>query len=536
MNKRGRSSILTGIALAGLILLFHVPGAHAASPDTGGFRVPPYIQNPAADAMTVVWFSENDLPGRLSYHRASEQAATIASQPVRSDALAYPEWEVKNFFAGKAPSPPYRHTVRLTGLTPDTAYTYTVEQGVSRFASSFRTAPSSERAVRFIVYGDSETEPESAGQRAEWSDPADATAKRTYLIDQTLGYANNLKVINSRNPDFVVVAGDLVQHGGEQRDWDEFWRHITDADGSKSIAAHIPFLASLGNHEYYEGSALGQYGQPGSERAIARYLTYFEFPSNGADNPAQRNRYYRIDYGPITLIALDAVNGSPDRSDRDSNFFLKGELDPDGGPAPDFNPESRQYRWLERQLKEAQAKSRFTFVVFHHIPYSVGPHGWPAGEGASHDTQSGRPARIFDSLFMKYGVDAVLCGHDEMLERSEISGVEVGPDGSGSPHTVQYYDAGIGGDGLRGPEKGLENPHQKFLAHTNAPEKWDNGVLIDGGKHYGHLEIDVAKAENGRWRAVITPVYVFPLVKKDGTCTGYERRQYNDVMTLDGRR
>lgn len=534
MNCRSRSSILTGIVLAGLILLFHIPGADAVSPEVGEFHIPPYIQNPAPDAMTIVWFSEKAQQGRLSYRRGSGKAATITTNPVRSDALAYPEWEVKNFLDGKAPSLPFRHSVRLTGLKPNTIYTYTVEQGVSRFTSSFRTAPASERAIRFIAYSDCETEPESTGQCADWSDPAGVMAKRTYLIDQTIGYANNLKVINSRKPDFVVIAGDLVQHGGEQRDWDEFWRHITNADGSKSIAAHIPFLAALGNHDYYEGPSLGQYDQPGSERAVAKYLTYFEYPSNGAANPAQRNRYYRIDYGPVTVIALDAVNGSPDRTDHDTNFFLKGELDPNGGPAPDFNPGSNQYLWLERQLKEAQAKSRFTFVVFHHIPYSSGPHGWPAGEGKEHDTQSGRPTRILDPLFMKYGVDAVLCGHDEMLERSVISGDEINPNGSRSPHDIQYYDVGIGGDGLRGPEKGLENPNRKFLAHIDTPEKWENGVLIDGGKHYGHIEINIAKSEKGQWSAVITPVYVFPLVTKDGVYTGYERRQYNDVVTLEG--
>lgn len=535
VRTKGGSSILAGMVFAGLVLCFQASFCGAASPENGEFRVPPYLQNPAPDAMTVIWFSEKDQPGRLSYRSPSGRTVTVTVNPVRSDALAYPEWEVTSFFAGKAPSLPFRHTVRLTGLRPDAVYSYTVEQGSSRFAASFRTAPKSERAIRFMAYSDSETEPESTGQPAEWSDPANPSAKRSYLIDQTQGYANNLAVINSRQPDFVLIAGDLAQHGGEQRDWDEFWKHIASPDGTKSIAGHIPFLAAPGNHDYYEGSSLGQYDQPGSERAIGKYLTYFEYPSNGAEDPAQRNRYYRFDYGPVTVISLDAVNGAPDKTDHDTNFYLKGEREPGGGHAPDFNPGSAQYRWLERQLQEAQAKSRFTFVMFHHIPYSVGPHGWPAGEGKGYDNQSGRPTRILDPLFMKYGVDAVLCGHDEMLERSEISGTEIRPDGSSAPHIVEYYDVGVGGDGLRGPEKGLANPNQKFLVHTDAPEAWKDGVLVDGGKHYGHLEINVARASNGKWRAEITPVYVFPLVRKDGTYTGYERRQYKDVITLDGR-
>ena len=173
--------------------------------------------------------------------------------------------------------------------------------------------------------------------------------------------------------------------------------------------------------------------------------------------------------------------------------------------------------------------------MFHHAPYSVGPHGWPVGVGGGYDNQSGRPVRVLDAFFMQYGVDAVLSGHDEMLERSVISGVEVGPDGAETPHDVQYYDVGIGGDGLRGPEQGLANPFQKFLVHSHAPERWENGVLVDGGKHYGHLEIDVSETAKGKWRAVITPVYVFPFVSKDGAYSGYERRQYDDVVTLNGK-
>lgn len=482
--------------------------------------------------MTIVWFSEEEQPGEVTCHVQSGTDITITSEPVLSEALAYTDWENTTFFSGQAPAPPYRHSVRLTGLTSDTVYDYTVQQGSSQFNASFRTTPDTERAVRFIVYADSETEPESTGKHADWADPSGKDPDRVYPIDQTLGYANNLEVIKSREPDFVVVAGDLVQHGGEQRDWDEFWRHITNTDGIKSLAGHVPYFGSLGNHEYYEGSSLGQYNQPGSERAVARYRTYFEYPSNGAPDSDQEKRYYRIDYGPVTVITVDAANDSPHQSEYDTNYFLLGENDSGGGHAPAFRPGSRQYEWLEQQLSDAQRNSRFTFVVFHHVPYSVGPHGWPTGEGDGEDTQSGRPVRILTPLFMKYGVDAVLCGHDEMLERSEISGEETRPDGKKAAHTIQYYDAGIGGDGLRGPVDGLVNPYQQFLAHKDAPEIWKDGVLVDGGKHYGHLEIDVSRNDDGRWQAVIEPVYVFPQIDTDGNFKGYERRVYKDTMTL----
>ena len=77
------------------------------------------------------------------------------------------------------------------------------------------------------------------------------------------------------------------------------------------------------------------------------------------------------------------------------------------------------------------------------------------------------------------------------------------------------------------------NPHQVFLAHSDAPEIYDTvGVLYDGGKHYGHLEVNIDRDSAGQWRAQLTPVYVFPLLDAGGQVHGYERRLYDDSVTL----
>ena len=496
------------------------------------FRVYPYIQNPAPDAITIMWFTEQNISGSVSYSAENDHEKKISSTPERAESLAYPAWENSTFFGGNAPAAPFRHKIRLTGLNPNTTYSYIVHQNSIEFKSTFKTAPVENSSIRFIVYSDSETEPESTGKFADWADPTDPNSGRDYLLDQTQGYANNLEVIRSRKPDFVFISGDLVESGGEQRDWDEFWLHNTNANPELNLAGSIPLLAAPGNHEYYEGPALGQYNQPGSENAINRFRTYFDFPVNNASVKEHENRYYSLNYGPIAVISLDVSNGSPSKSEHDTNFYLLGETDPDGGHSPAFNNSTEQYLWLENKLKHAQANSIFTFVFFHHVPYSVGPHGWPTGVGDGFDNQSGVPVRSLTPLFMKYGVDAVFAGHDEILERSELHGIEIQPGGIESSHTLHFYDVGIGGDGLRGPQEGLENPYQKFLVHKDAPEQWENGVLIDGGKHYGHFEVDVLQSSEGRWNAVIKPVYVFPFIDNSGAYNGYERRIYDDIITL----
>ncbi|MBN2273545.1 MAG: metallophosphoesterase [Bacteroidales bacterium] len=497
------------------------------------FRVFPYVQNPAVDAISIIWFSEENSGGLLSYWKqGTDTKNKISSDPVLAQALAYPLWEDTTFFAGQAPPAPFRHRIRIENLEPAARYEYLVIQGHDTFKSTFLTAPDKNIPIRFIAYADSETEPESTGKYSSWDDPLKDSV-RTYLIDQTTGYRNNLEVIRSRQPDLIFISGDLVESGGEQRDWDEFWHHNTKQNGEISLAGKMPIMAVLGNHEYYEGPYLDRYNQPGSERAVKRFLTYFEAPANNSPNTEQEGRYYCMKYGPATFIVLDLCNNDTNKAGDDTNFYLLGESDSLGGNAPDFGPGSRQYIWLEKRLAEAQEKSLFTFVFFHHIPYSSGPHGFPPGETDSTDNQSGQPVRLLTPLFMQYGVDAIISGHDEIWERSVVSGVEIKPDQREESHTLHFYDVGIGGDGLRGPSEGWNNPFQKFMVHKDVSEVWEDDVIKDGGKHYGHLEVDILPGDTNTWQAILRPVYVFPLFdRNDSAYTHYERRVYNDTIVL----
>ncbi|MFO0426818.1 MAG: metallophosphoesterase [Planctomyces sp.] len=478
--------------------------------------VRPYLQNPAPDAMTVIWFTETNTSGTLNVSMPGGSSQTFNSTPEFRPELSYHASEATT----SRSNAPYMHRIRVTGLSPATLYPYTVTQGSEVFNGQIRTTPGQSSSVRFMVYADSETEPESTGSSVLWTQPGNPASTRRYVADQTTGYQQNLSVIESRNPDFVGIAGDIVESGGEQRDWDEFWRH--NAGDINDLASKVPILPAPGNHEDYGGpGAFGGYGDAGSIRGRDKYATYWETPSNGT--PSHTDRYYRVDYGPITYISIDVTNGLPHGTSADTNWLLGA------GPGyPDFNPGSVQYQWLEAQLADAQSKSRFTFVQLHHAPYSTGPHGFPAGNGAGFDNQSGQPVRVLTPLFTQYGVDAVFSGHDETYQHSIVNG-------------IHFYDIGVGGDGLRGPSAGPDsanptintNPFQVFTAHLNAPEVWNGSQLVSGGKHYGHLEINVSlDSATGTWKAQLDPVHIFPLMNTTGQITGWERRVYNDSVTL----
>ncbi len=496
--------------------------------------VNPYVQNPAPDAMTITWFTQSSTPETLTVSvQGGAQVFSGPSTPVLASELAYHANEVPSLPGGIDPGAPYKHSLRVTGLTAGTTYDYSVAQSGGTFNSHFETSPTDNSSVRFIVYGDSETEPESTGWTTSWAVPSTVPPGSTgrpagvtsYVVDQTEGYLQNLNLIESRNPDFVGIAGDIVQAGGEQRDWDEFWRH--NAGNLNDLASSTPIFAAPGNHENYGGpGGFGGYSDAAAIRSRDKFRTYFDTPDNGSGVSSFEDRYFRTDYGPITYISLDITNGLPAGSSQDTNFFL-GAV-----PGfPDFNPGSTQYQWLEAQLADAQAKSQFTFVQFHHAPYSVGPHGFPAGNGgngAGFDTQSGVPVRVLTPLFAQYGVDAVFSGHDEQYQHSLVDG-------------IHFFDIGIGGDDLRGPSSGPDgstglpstNPFQQYLAHLDAPEVWNGNQLVSGGKHYGHMEVDVFLDTDGIWKAELEPVYNFPLMDTAGNITGWGRRVYDDVVVLE---
>jgi len=500
------------------VLCVAVGSMLAGGVGAGDFRVRPYLQNPASDAMSVRWLSNTSDPGTL---KLEGDAREFRSTPVLATALAYNTLSPEP--GGPHPELPWLHQVRLTGLAPGGKYTYTVTQGAETHTGTF-TTPAPDQPVRFVVYSDSETEPESSTTPpVAWPIPKNSNrpaGQPDYFVNQTVGYQENCRVIAERKPNFVLVVGDIVETGGEQRDWDEFWKH--NAGEFNTLAGDIPILTALGNHENSAGPG-GGYDAAASNFSTDKFLTYFESPSNEATNPKHHGRYYRIDYGPVTIITVDSSNGNPHKTDADTNHYL------DGSNAPDFNPGSEQYQWLEAQLADAQAKSRFTFVDFHHTMYGSGPHSVPFGR-KGFSGQSGIAMRVLRPLLFRYGVDAVFSGHDELMERSEETGTERLADGTDRPQTIHFYDVGIGGDGLRGPSSGADNSFRKFLAHDDAPEVWKGKQLVSGGKHYGHLEVNVAPDANGVWQVELTPVHVFPLNDSNGKVTGWERRTYPDTV------
>jgi hypothetical protein len=181
-------------------------------------------------------------------------------------------------------------------------------------------------------------------------------------------------------------------------------------------------------------------------------------------------------------------------------------------------------------------------VQFHHVPYSSGTHAFEMSHPQS-SGQGGNPMRQYTPMFEDLGVAAVFSGHSEMFERSFV---DSNNDGVG----VHFYDVGVAGDGLRGGTidsvtglYGGNNPFSQWTADLDEPELWAQVTrdgqtfvtLLEGGRHYGHVEVDVERLTNvdGFFaRMTLTPVHSFPILGPNSELIGYERRVYGDHLTL----
>ena len=200
-----------------------------------------------------------------------------------------------------------------------------------------------------------------------------------------------LHLARSKKPRFIVYAGDLVDQGNAQDDWDSFWSDLLNTTPQRSIASSIPIYAARGNHEYDAlnttlGGNTAPYAQPHSEAGVAKFRAYYSFPPNDHyDTDPRHERYYSFRFGAATIIVLDTNNDSISSAQPEINWDagrwrdhpLVGETDPPehGGQgwAPDIHggkagrENSRQYQWLVNTLEKAVNQSAFIFVVFHQV-------------------------------------------------------------------------------------------------------------------------------------------------------------------------
>ena len=234
----------------------------------------------------------------------------------------------------------------LTGLYEDATYYYQVIYGEEKSQiQSFKTA--NPNKLTFGVLCDTQASGSAFGTSND--------------------LVNKLVSMNS-NINFFMIAGDIVDRGGYEEQWNNFEKYMTTLN-QQYLQATVP-----GNHELYHSSA------PGYIDATI-YNQYYFNPQNG---PEQRlNSTYYFMQNDVLFIMLDIMNRS-----NSSNFV------------------EEQKAWFKEVIQNNPAN--FVIVMSHPGAYSTGVY----------DSDAKIVNGNWRTLFEECGVDLAISGHEHIYART----------------------------------------------------------------------------------------------------------------------
>jgi 3',5'-cyclic AMP phosphodiesterase CpdA len=177
--------------------------------------------------------------------------------------------------------------------------------------------------------------------------------------------ARQMVAAYQENPYGVVVhVGDLSYYGSIADRFEE----VFEEPYGPLLDAGVEFEIAIGNHELEEAIS------PEADKEIAETLRI----------AGEQGSFYKATHGPVDFFILDS-----------STPLITG------------NASEEQLAWLNEEL--AASTATWKVAALHHPPYASGPK-----------RGSNLPVReAVEPLFVKYGVDLVLTGHDHFYERSQ---------------------------------------------------------------------------------------------------------------------
>lgn len=164
----------------------------------------------------------------------------------------------------------------------------------------------------------------------------------------------------AERPNFALHVGDVVTDGRVYEQWQTEW--LTPA---AELMSRVPMYVSIGNHE--ENAEWFNY-----------YVSY----------PPPEN-YYSFDYGNAHFVCVDTNHP--------------------------FSVDSRQYQWIEQDLRDSKATWKF---AFHHHPLYSSDSDDYGDTSRTRSTHGDLRIRPLAALYEKYDVDIVFVGHIHTYERT----------------------------------------------------------------------------------------------------------------------
>lgn len=300
----------------------------------------PYLQQGAPTSMVIRWRTTKPSETRLMYRASSDSKQMLHhSAALTTD-----------------------HEVRLTGLSAQTRYYYTIVANSKLLAGddaeySFVTSPNGgDQPTAIWLLGDAG----KSGRLPQGEDPSQASVRDAFL-----------KIHPARDLDFIVMLGDNAYNIGSD---DQYQRGFFEP--YRSILGSKVTWPTQGNHDH-------------SSQA---YYKVYSLPTRGESGgvPSGTEQHYSFDHGNAHFISLNSEIREP-------------------------AARAAMIRWLRRDL--AANNKPWTIVFWHHPPYSKGHH-----DSDDLNDSGGRMAWMRESIVPiidAAGVDLVFTGHSHSYERSK---------------------------------------------------------------------------------------------------------------------
>lgn len=306
------------------------------------------------------------------------------------------------------------HSIELTGLSPDSRYAYAWEyqfdgaaDPVETSAYTFHTQRAQGSSFVFTVTSDSHLDENSSGE--------------VYL--QTL--ANVL----ADQSDFHLELGDTFMTGKYKEPQFSYGHYLSQRYYLGSACHSVPFFLVLGNHDGESPARGDTRWATKTRKSLFPNPTPNSFYSgnlDSLDDLGTPDDYYAWHWGDALLIALDPYRYTLERPRRGEKnekgnwFWTLGEA---------------QYRWLEKTLKESNAKYKFVFI--HHLVGGADQNNRGGAEAAPFWEWGGKSAdgqwdfkkyrptwdRPIHQLLADHGVQIVFHGHDHFFAKQDLDGI-----------------------------------------------------------------------------------------------------------------
>ena len=312
-------------------------------------QVNPYLQTPTPTSVYISWHSNDTTFTKVRYGLSATWLDGVKAGSFQN--ISGKRW----------------HTVKLTGLAPDTRYYYRcISGGDSSDIYPFRSEPlpgSPGRHIRFVIFGDSrynDTIPSILGQLCQ-------------NVQQTLQSKYGDAWVDSVN--LVMHTGDIVWSGKQiERFQTEYFSLIAN------LSCSLPFMVAIGNHEHESANYFD-------------YMKYEDFTDSTVAKTAYRERFYSFDVARIRFVVLnsnDKIIGAPIQKSWLNKILT--ESDADTGTNLVFTFAHHPWHteiWTEGNRDSVDIVFYREFVKYYKmVQYSYG-HAHDFEMGAIVDTNSG---------------------------------------------------------------------------------------------------------------------------------------------------